>query len=293
MIRSAALPVASPTSVSAISHGLRRELPPAPPHQAGEPVDIEPSAVLRIGFLQFAPQLRSESENVDFVRSAVREITDAVVVLPEFFLGSYRTLPAAFPTEAELAVLLEPLIAVGARQRLRFVGSLPVHCSGRSFNRALVIGANGLTAVHDKVRLFGAEHDVFSPGTAEHRMVDIAGWQSTVQICMDIADPGPARAAAVVGAQLVLSPSTVSVDFLRKIHQARALENQVISVFCNRHGVEQDGTEYLGRSAVFLPDGTEISAGPAEDQLVLHTVGAEQLAEWSATQRTLIGHVLA
>ncbi|MBD0712051.1 hypothetical protein BU197_28015 [Streptomyces sp. CBMA291] len=238
--------------------------------------------------LQYAPQDRSAPENIRFIRSAVGGVTDAIITLPEFFLGSYRDLPLVFPAPDDLRRLLGPLAEVSATQRLRFVGSLPVDLGGRKVNRALVITDGEILAAHDKVRLFGPERDLFQPGRRPHRVVDIGGLSSTVQICMDIADPLPVREAARAGVNLVLSPSTVSVDYLRVIHRARALENQVVSVFCNRHGVDQDGTVYLGRSGIFFPDGTDLSVGTDTDELVLSTVTREQLTAWSLLQRDLV-----
>lgn len=246
-------------------------------------------AMLQVGLFQFAPQERSARENVAFICSAVDGVTDAVITLPEFFLGSYRNFSLPFAEPDALCSLLSPLLAVSARQRLRFVGSLPVESLGQNFNRALVIGDGKVATAHDKVRLFGPELDIFTSGAQPHRAIDIAGLSATVQICMDIVDPVPVRAAAGSGVHLVLSPSTVSVDFLRVIHQARALENQVVSIFCNRHGVDDDGTVYLGRSGIFFPDGTDISAGPDTDTLMLTTVRAEQLNTWSLLRRRLMG----
>ncbi|MDT9686412.1 nitrilase-related carbon-nitrogen hydrolase [Streptomyces sp. TRM76323] len=256
----------------------------------GEPGEAGPVRdEVQVGFLQFAPQVRSEKENVEFIRSAVRGVTEALVVLPEFFLGSYRAHSRVFSGQGELARQLGPLLAASAEQGISFVGSLPVRSAGNSFNRAVVIESGRVFPVHDKTRLFGAELDVFSRGRASHRIVDIAGLPSTVQICLDIVDPEPARSAAAAGAGLILSPSTVSVEFLRIIHQARALENQVVSVFCNRHGAEEDGTIYLGRSAVFFPDGTEVSAPSDEDALEIRTVRAEQFDRWKAVRRNVLG----
>lgn len=275
--------------MSKIIHDTRPEDPSTILRQGGSPEPAGDSDVLMIGFLQFAPQVRSERENVKFICSAVQGVSDATIVLPEFFLGSYKNDRLFFLRQEDLINILGPLLAVSAKQRLRFVGSLPVHCEGRNFNRALLISEGNISTAHDKVRLFGPEIGVFSAGKSSYRLVDIAGLASTVQICMDISDPAPVRAAATAGVDLVLSPSTVSVDFLRVIHRARALENQVISVFCNRHGVDDDGTVYLGRSAIFFPDGSDVSASGGEDRLVLSAVRSEQLHVWSVLRSSLIG----
>lgn len=245
-------------------------------------------SALRIGFFQFAPGARSAQENIAVVRAALDGAQDAVVVLPESFLGPYRGQEGRFSARG-LADLLRPLTEAAAARRLRLVGSLPVRCSRGRVNRAVVIGPGGPRAVHDKVRLFGEERTALTPGSAAHRVVDVAGLPCTVQICMDIADPGPTRAAAGEGAAAVLSPSAVSVDLLRILHRARAVENQVVSVFCNRHGTDPDGTVYLGRSAVFLPDGTDISAPVDADALVLRDLRPALLRSWSDARRALIG----
>ncbi|WP_017627117.1 carbon-nitrogen hydrolase family protein [Nocardiopsis chromatogenes] len=268
---------------------------PAPSgHETGHdigPADGPPDGsgpAVRIGFFQFAPGERSAQENIAAVRSALDGARDAVIVLPEFFLGAYRGPGERFPAGG-LADVLRPLTEAAADRRLRLVGSLPVQCSRGRVNRAVVIGPDGPRAVHDKVRLFGAERAALTPGAAGHRVVGVAGLPCTVQICMDIADPGPARAAAAEGAAAVLSPSAVSVDLLRILHRARAVENQVVSVFCNRHGTDPDGTVYLGRSAVFLPDGTDVSAPADADALVLRALRPELLRAWSEARRALIG----
>ncbi|WP_017538905.1 carbon-nitrogen hydrolase family protein [Nocardiopsis halophila] len=281
------------------------EPPPAAGRSAG-PADVPgsdpaggPAAAIRIGFFQFAPGARSARENIAAVRTALDTYGDggaeaadgldgAVVVLPEFFLGPYRSPDERFPADG-LADLLRPLTEAAADRRLRLVGSLPVRCSRGWVNRAVAIGPHGPSAVHDKVRLFGPERAAFTAGGTRHRVVDVAGLPCTVQICMDIADPGPARAAAAEGAAAVLSPSAVSVDLLRILHRARAVENQVVSVFCNRHGTDPDGTVYLGRSAIFLPDGTDVSAPADADALVLRTLPPERLRSWSDARRSLIG----
>ncbi|MDA2811697.1 carbon-nitrogen hydrolase family protein [Nocardiopsis sp. RSe5-2] len=247
-----------------------------------------PGSAVRIGFFQFAPGARAARENIAAILAGLEGVRDAVIVLPEFFLGAYRS-PGEHLPEGGLADLLRPLTAAAADRRLRLVGSLPVRCSRGRVNRAVAIGPDGPRAVHDKVRLFGTEWAALTPGTAGHRVVDVAGLPCTVQICMDIADPGPTRAAAAEGAAAVLSPSAVSVDLLRILHRARAVENQVVSVFCNRHGTDPDGTVYLGRSAVFLPDGTDVSAPAGADALVLHTLRPDRLRAWSRARRSLIG----
>jgi predicted amidohydrolase len=251
-----------------------------------------PRGVVRIGLLQFAPQTRSVDANVQFIRSAVRHESDALIVLPELFLGSYRAYPLFFPDERELQSCLAPLAEVSKLQRLHFGGSLPVQVDGRNFNRAVVVTEGDVRYVYDKTQLFDSETHFFRSGRRSTGTIELSGLACTVQICLDILDPGPTRAAVRAGAQLILGPSSVSVDFLRVIHRARALENQVISIFCNRCGTDSDGTQYLGRSAVFFPDGTERSVNADDEALELVPVQEAAFEAMAATRKRLTGDYL-
>lgn len=242
-----------------------------------------------IGFLQFAPQLRSESENLGFIVSRLSSLRGAIVVLPELFLGSYRDPRVLASTGDDLERLLAPLVDLSRRRSLSIVGSLPVRAGQRAFNRAVAIDDGRLCPVYDKVRVFEDEALTFARGSSADNVVELQGLRCCVQICLDVADPLPANRAAHAGAQLLLGPSSVSVDFLRTIHRARSLENQIVSVFCNRRGREPvDATRYLGRSAIFLPDGSEQGAGGAEDGLTTVTIERSDLHAMAERRRRLI-----
>jgi predicted amidohydrolase len=268
--------------------------------------------VATIGLLQYAPQLRdSVRDNIADIIAGLVAVRDAIIVLPEFFLGSYPDfarhasgagasdasespdvpdvpdathapeVPDALD-EAELAAVLEPLRDVSMRQGLSLVGSLPIRAGRTTVNGVVVIDRGVMSfSAHTKQRLFAGESERLAPGSrADHLW--IGGARCSVQVCMDIVDPLPVRQAVRAGARLVLGPATVSVDYLRTIHKARALENQVVSVFCNRPGKAADGTEYMGRSAIFLPDGSELAAPRDEEQVLLVDVDMDHVIGYEA-----------
>jgi predicted amidohydrolase len=120
-------------------------------------------------------------------------------------------------------------------------------------------------------------------------VINIDGVECSVRICMDIVDPLPLRTHASRGIQLILGPAAVSVDFLRTLHKARALENQTLSVFCNRRGVDPaDGTVYLGNSAIFFPDGREQGLPSDHDGLVKVTLRQADLDAIDDARRRLL-----
>jgi len=242
----------------------------------------KPAAVQTVGLLQFAPQQRDAVGNVSFICDSLTRTTNAIIVLPEFFLSSYSSYEDSILGRAQLATILAPLQKLAERNRLSLVGSLPVRKADRSANSVVIIhrGTTRFTP-QDKQRLFGREEDDFTSGSHRNRTT-IGDVATSVQICMDIVDPIPVREAVAEGARLVLAPSTVSVDFLRTIHKARSLENQAVNVFCNRIGKDVDGTIYLGRSALFFPDGAELPASSRDEELITADVDMSQVVGFKA-----------
>jgi predicted amidohydrolase len=241
-----------------------------------------------VALLQFAPQERTIPKNLAFIRKNLAPLRDAIVVLPELFLGSYGAHPLFFFDEDDLPGVLAPLVKLSRDRRLAVVGSLPVSSGGSSYNRAISIADGEIQTLYDKVLLFEDERDVFSPGEHALNVAHHGSIAFTAQICLDIYDPRPAHKAAEDGAQLVLGPACVSIEHLRTIHRVRALENQVVSVFCNRCGRDWSGAEYLGRSAIFLPDGGEHSLGSTDERLVTFELGPSTLAQMASMRRRLL-----
>lgn len=215
---------------------------------------------VHIVVLQFAPQVRSYSENITFIEQAVGKYSDALIVLPELFLSSYTSYQCINNTDVPTVLL--PLMQLSRQRDLAFVGSLPIQTKTAAFNRGMYIYGNKIQT-KDKKRLFGAEQQTMKPGNRNPIFLykDIA---FCLQICLDIVDPLPSYAVAKKGVSLIINPATVSVDFLRTINKARALENQVTTVFCNRTGTEQNGIQYLGGSSVFFADGSQRSIDQQE-----------------------------
>jgi predicted amidohydrolase len=237
--------------------------------------------LVTLGLFQYAPQLRTVEANIAYLVEELEYVCDAILVLPEFFLSSYTSYRECLLERSTLAELLTPLASLSQANHLTLVGSLPVRKAGHDTNNVVIIQSGVVRfTLQDKDKLFGPEESNLSAGESRGK-INISGLPTSIQICMDIVDPLPARRAVGDGARAILGPCTVSVDYLRTIHKARALENQVISVFCNRIGEEQDGTAYLGMSALFLPDGVALTASRATEQLLTATVDMDYIVGYT------------
>lgn len=133
--------------------------------------------------------------------------------------------------------------------------AVPIFVEGCTFNRAFFIRNGKIAGSYDKRKLFGDEKKNLTPGQDAYPIFEFDGIRFSVQVCFDNIDPLPCRSAVLQGIDILLAPATVSVTLLRTVVQTRSLENQIVTVFCNRTGEEEDGTRYCGDSAVFLPDG--------------------------------------
>lgn len=216
----------------------------------------------KIGFFQFSPQKRTVGENVEFITNALQKEHDCLVVLPELFLQSYYDFGNL--VALKLKDELNGLLTLSRKNKLAFVGSLPVKIGSVIRNRSYYIKNGIITRVGDKKKLYSQERKVFEPGSNLRSCFKYKNLLFTSCVCLDVLDPAIASNAVKKGIDLFIVNATVSVDFLKTITKARSLENQVVTIFANRSGKEYNGIKYLGNSTVFLPDGREKTVGNEE-----------------------------
>jgi omega-amidase len=104
------------------------------------------------------------------------------------------------------------------------------------------------------------------PGT-----VDLDGQAAGMMICYDIRFPELARKLALGGAKLLFVPAewpNPRLHHWRTLLTARAIENQMFVVACNRMGKSGD-TEFFGHSIVLDPWG-EVVAEAGEEETILY-----------------------
>ncbi|HEY1515233.1 MAG TPA: nitrilase-related carbon-nitrogen hydrolase [Solirubrobacteraceae bacterium] len=193
-----------------------------------------------------------------------------VVVLPELWLSGYdleRVHDSAVELDSpELGVLRES----ASDAATAIVVGFPERRGGRVANAVALIDERGeLGAVYRKVQLFGYERDVFEAGD-ELVVAELAGRRVGPLICFDMEFPELARALARAGADLLVTASANMEPFYgdhQIASQARALDNRLPHLYCNRCGVEA-GLVFVGGSRAVRPDGTiAAQAGGGEELL--------------------------
>jgi omega-amidase len=212
-----------------------------------------------------------------------------ILVLPELFTTGYCLDQTDSLAENPKGHSIRLLRDLAGRFRLFLVGgSLLERRGSRVYNTSPVIEKDGrLLGYYDKAHLFPPfeENRYLSPGT------DLPIFKTNlgtfgVMICFDLRFPELARSLALAGAQVLFCPAEFPAEraaIWATLLRARAIENQVFVVGCNRVG--SDGKQsYGGRSAIIDPKGKTLVQAGNSAQLITSTI---DLAQVDAAQKEL------
>lgn len=226
---------------------------------------------MNIGYFQFDPQNRTVEKNIDFIIEQLSETRDALIVLPELFLTKYFEFEPFIMSSLEQR--LTKLLKLSERNKLGLVGSLPIIENGKTYNRCVYINEGKILGYNDKFHLLFLEKKRFSPGENTGRIFTYKHLTFLTEICMDVINPLPIHDAVQnQKIDLLCVSGTVSIGYLQDVSRTRSIENQIITIFTNRSGME-DKIKYLGQSGVFLPEGQKIFQQPRRNtELVITTV---------------------
>jgi predicted amidohydrolase len=247
-----------------------------------------------IAAVQMEPRLGARAQNRETILARLREAARAgahLVVFPECALSGYvfdsaeEALPAAETVPGETT---EAVSAACRELRVHAVVGLLERddATGALYNSAFVAGPSGLIADYRKSHLPVLGIDRFVGRGAELPVIDLPFARIGILICYDVRFPEAARTLALRGADVILVPTNwpegaeSAPDFLTR---ARAWENRVYLVACNRVG-EERGTRFIGRSQVVAPNGTFLAqaAGTAE------TILTAEIEPEQARQKKLV-----
>lgn len=255
---------------------------------------METSSTVRISLAQMNVCPGEPAQNLAAVRSWVAEAAaqgSELIVLPELWDTGYALDRAqelgASASEGRFAEIAE----LARAHRIHVIGSMlelgqPRGTSRPAYNTAMWLAPDG-TALgsYRKIHLFRhqplLEDQHLLPGGVPSCIQ--SPWGPTgMAICYDLRFPELFRVyAATCGAVMTIVPAQwplVRIDHWRTLLRARAIENQMIVVGCNRVG-ESEGQVYGGGSAIYDAWGNAIGeAGPDEELLTLN-VDIAQVAE--------------
>lgn len=231
-----------------------------------------------IALVQMNSALGDKAANLDKAEDLLSNLDREVSLacLPELFNTGYNldalgarifdlaeSIPDGESTRrlAEIARKLNLGIVAGV------VEQVP-HIAGLVYDTAVLINRHGeVIGRYRKSHLYPAEHAYFRAGD-DLPVFDLDGLRVGVAICFEAAFPPIFSTLALRGAQLILNPSAVPVNFehLQDLRtRARAQDNQCFVAATNRVGPEGDVT-YCGRSQVADPRGDIVVRAPDDQE---------------------------
>lgn len=138
------------------------------------------------------------------------------------------------------------------------------------FNSAALIQPNERPQYYRKSHLPELGYDKYVIPGLDLPVFDTKYGKIGILICFDIRFPEPARTLMLKGAEAIFVPTNwpsgaeISADF---ISVARAAENKVYVITCNRVGIER-GFTFIGKSKIIDPMGQVLaSAGSGEETI--------------------------
>ena len=232
---------------------------------------------MRAALAQLRPEPGDLEANLRRALDTLARCRDAdLLLLPELFLSGYElSEPAAVSIELDGPELAELRAAAREAATAVVVGAAE-RVEGGIANSAICLSSAGeLAGVYRKTHLFGAEADVYLPGS-ELVTVELEGRRVGLMVCFDIEFPEVARTLALRGADLLVTISANPVEF-RRDHDvfvaARALENELPHLYVNRVG-EQHGIEFAGSSMAVDQEGDVVAQGvPDAEDLLFAEIG--------------------
>ncbi len=206
--------------------------------------------------------------------SRVRELLDArsiepdLVLLPELWNACFDGRSLRAGQVADLESFLDPLLDYSRAHPhcLLCPGSLPVRVASdadepRLANRSCLLQAGGMLGVYDKMHLFTQMDEQLWVRAGDTPFVcdtQLAGKSVRVGIavCYDLRFPELWRTMAMQGATLILHPAQFPLkrhDAYRQLLRARAIENGLLVISCNRRG-RSGNTDFCGGSVAWGPE---------------------------------------
>lgn len=229
----------------------------------------------RAACIQFDVRVGDVAANCAAMRAGIEEAADdgaALCVLPELWSTSFlttfdeETIAAAEAADRELQELT-------ATHGLLAVGSAIESTDGAVYNTATVFDRGERLGSYRKIHLFSPNleprHHLAGD---EPRVFETRLGRLGVLICYDLRFPELARWYFHKGAQLLLVPGQwpeARAQHWRTLLRARAIENELFVLGCNRTGQEsslksQELQSFLGDGRIVDPTGELLATGTGD-----------------------------
>ena len=236
---------------------------------------------MKISIAQIDVSYKNKTDNLNQVRqllSSSKAVGD-LVLLPELFTTGY-----IFDQPKDIHRLseeygnsetIDSLTELARQYATMIVAGISERDQGQYFNAVAVVDKNGLQARYRKISQTNIDKHYFSRG-CEPVTFRYKGITFGIAICFDLWFPEIIREYVRSGVDVLLHPANFGGQQSHYISRARAVENGMHVVTCNRIGrdvTEKLTGEYCGGSQICTPSGELLVK--LDDQQVLATVDVQ------------------
>ncbi|MEK8129769.1 carbon-nitrogen family hydrolase [Paenibacillus filicis] len=200
-----------------------------------------------------------------------------VIVIPEMWNTGYaldRIHELADPAGERTKTLLS---AFSREHGVNIVGgSIAEKREGGIYNTTYIFDREGNEAgSYSKIHLFRLmDEEKYLQAGESVGQLELDGVSAGSMICYDIRFPELSRKLALEGVQVLFVPAewpNPRLHHWRTLLQARAIENQMFVISCNRVGISGT-TEFFGHSMVIDPWGEVLAEGDGSEQIIRATI---------------------
>ncbi len=213
-----------------------------------------------------------------FFLEEARKSGAQIALLPELWLSGY-VLDRAKELASPLGEgFFKEVAALARAHSVYLIGSTLEEKEGRFYNTATIFSPEGqLLGFYRKIHLFAPMNETrfLSPGN-ETPVFRLPWGNTALAICYDLRFPELFRLYALKGAEIIFVPAhwpESRIEYWRLFLRARATENQLFVVGCNR---TKNG--FGGWSGAYSPRGKPIVEGDQEETVLLATIDMEEVS---------------
>ena len=201
--------------------------------------------------------------NLPHFEEKIEKISDCdLVILPEMFSTGFSMKPEVFAQQSS-KLTIPWLKKMSAQIDAAILGSFMHEENGKYYNALLFVQADGQMNWYFKRHLFtpGEESKHYTAGS-ERLVIDYKGWRICPLICYDLRFPVYSRNTENIDLMVYVANWPKPRNYAwQQLLKARAIENQVYVVACNRLGEDGNGVDHIGNSGIINYLGEEIGFG--------------------------------
>ena len=236
------------------------------------------SQMLKFAIIQMNVKVGDVAHNIHTLDEKLQQAVNSdikpdVIIFPEMWNTGYALTQIDELADDEGKETISLLSAFAKQNQVNIVGgSIAEKKEDGVFNTIYAFDREGkLISDYSKLHLFRLmDEEKYLQAGSKLGQLQIDGVEAGMMICYDIRFPELARSLALQGAKVLFVPAqwpNPRLHHWRTLLTARAIENQMYVIACNRMGKSGD-TEFFGHSMVIDPWGEIVVEAGDEDTIL-------------------------